>query len=75
MYYLVTYNYNGEMKDVAISCIYEDLAECVIKQAKFFFPSFSAYGLIMREGILRGKEGEILFNIRKIDNIYIKENK
>ena len=72
MYYLITYNYNGEIKEVATICAdYESLVESIIKEANFFFPSFCAHGICMQDFTIMGKGGEITFNYRKIDKICI----
>lgn len=73
MYYLITYNYNGEIKEVATICAdYESLVESIIKEANLFFPSFCACGICMQDFTIMGEGGEITFSYRKIDAI-IKE--
>lgn len=70
MYYLITYNYNGEMKELSTICAdYESLVEKIIKGANFFFPCFLAYSLCMQDFIMKGEGGEIYFSYRKIDAI------
>ena len=70
MYYLITYNYNGEIKEVATFCSdYESLVESIIKEANLFFPCFLAYSLCMQDFIIKGEGGEIYFSYRKIDKV------
>ena len=72
MYYLITYNYNGKMKEVATMCSdYESLVETILKETSFFFPSFSTCGICMQDFTIMGDGEEIVFSYRKIDKICI----
>lgn len=73
MYYLITYNYNDEIKDVAVMCTdYESLVETILKEANFFFPSFCAHGICMQDFTIMGDGEEIVFNYRTIDRLVIR---
>lgn len=73
MFYLITYNYNGDIKEVATNCNdYEDLVETIIKEANLFFPCFFAYGICMQDFTIKGEGGEITFSYRKIDKVNVK---
>ena len=73
MHYLITYNYNGEIKEVATMCAdYESLVETILKETSFFFPSFCACGICMQDFTIMGEGGEITFSYRTIDRLVIR---
>ena len=76
MYYLITYNYKGTMKDVAIKCKKEHLSEAIIEEflSLYSCPKFHTlvHGICMREGYIITDDDNALFNYREIDKVAIK---